>query len=327
MPEGVTREQFAEVYPMAYRAAVEGRALDDDPTLKSVFYDTVASSLKCKVESGLDVVNYPQHFDMHNQFLDPIMAHQTDPFLIDPKFAVIPELYVAEKEAESYYEETGERLKLKVCVTGPIDLYLKTDFGYNVYEDVLMNLAESVGHFIRNSLLDTKYVKTAVVAIDEPSLGFVDLLNVEDDGLIRALETALAGCKAQVQIHLHTLKSADIPLNVDGIDVLTGEFAASPQNMLLISKETLKAHDKFIRAGVSRTNIDTIIGELVEKGQVAEGAVLADTADVIAGRFKEAKERFGERMTFVGPDCGLGSWPSQEVAQMVLKRTVDGIRG
>jgi len=31
-------------------------------------------------------------------------------------------------------------------------------------------------------------------------------------------------------------------------------------------------------------------------------------------------------MTFTGPDCGLGGWDTQEVAQLVLKRTVNAVK-
>jgi methionine synthase II (cobalamin-independent) len=31
-------------------------------------------------------------------------------------------------------------------------------------------------------------------------------------------------------------------------------------------------------------------------------------------------------MTFTGPDCGLGGWPSQEAASLLLTRTVDAVK-
>jgi len=39
-----------------------------------------------------------------------------------------------------------------------------------------------------------------------------------------------------------------------------------------------------------------------------------------------AKEKFGNAITFAGPDCGLGGWPNQETAQLLLKRTVNALR-
>jgi 5-methyltetrahydropteroyltriglutamate--homocysteine methyltransferase len=326
LPKDITKNQFSDVYPGVQEAMGKGTGLEEVPGFEEVFYAAVAGSLGFKIDSGLDVVNYPQHYDMHRQFLDPIQKHQGEPFLIDEKYAQIPEVYVAEKEARRVYGEKGTPIRLKVCVTGPIELYLKCGFGYTVYEEILENLAASVNSFLRNSILDKPHIKTEVVAIDEPSLGFVDLLNIERDGLVSALDASLKGVKPRVQIHLHTLKAAEIPLECRDIDCLTGEFAATPMNMKLISKDTLESYDKFIRAGIARTNIDTIIAEWLEKGRSPKDEDLVDGVRRITDRYNEAKDVFGERMLFAGPDCGLGSWPSQKVAHMLLKRTVETVK-
>ncbi|MEK6976862.1 MAG: hypothetical protein AABX40_00485 [Candidatus Hydrothermarchaeota archaeon] len=332
LPKGTTREKFAQIYPLAVSSLVKGMDLTRDMALHEGFYRPVASSLKYKVDAGLDAVNYPQHYDMHRQFLDIIEQFPKEPFLVEKQYAIIPELFVARREAEQYYRESGRKLSLKVCVTGPVELYLKTGFGYNVYEEVLMNLARSVNLFLRNALVESKYLEVATLAIDEPSLGFVDLMNIEKDGLIKALEVAAEGLGPRVQIHLHTLKAADLPLEAEGIAVINGEFAATPKNMELISRKELEAHDKFLRAGISRTNIDTIIGEFMERE--AEHADprepgpddLVDEVAVMRSRYKRALELFGDRLLFVGPDCGLGSWPNQEAAYLLLRRTVKAVR-
>jgi 5-methyltetrahydropteroyltriglutamate--homocysteine methyltransferase len=326
LPKGITKEDFAEAYPKAQKAFAEGKDLTEDSTLRDIFYKAVASSLGSKIGSGLDVVNYPQHYDMHKQFLGAIEHYQTEPYLIDRKYAVIPELFVIEREAKKYYEERGESLKLKVCVTGAIELYLKTPFGFHVYEEILDNLAKSVNYFLKNSILNSKYVETFVVSIDEPSLGFVDLLSIEKDGLISALEKSIEGIPTHVQIHLHSLKAAELPLGAKGVDILTGEFAATPKNLEFITKAELERHDKYIRGGVTRTNLDYIIAEFMDKGIKPKDEQLVDEAGIIKKRYEKAREIFGERMSFAGPDCGLGAWPSQEVAHLLLKRTVEAIR-
>ena len=322
LPMDISREDFALAYPGAQEAYAEVKELDEG----SLFYRAVASSLRFKIDSGIDIVNYPQHYDMHKQFLEPIEKHQAEPFLIDEKYAVIPELYVVEKEAEKYFEEKGERLKLKVCATGPIELYTKTSFGYHVYDEVLLNLAKSVNAFLRNSMLDTKHVVTSVVSIDEPSLGFIDLLNVEEDTLVKALDGSLKSIDATVQVHLHTPKASRLPLSTDKIQVLACEFAATPKNMEYITRKELETHDKFLRGGVTRTDIDHILAEYLERGVQPKDEQLVDSVDAIKRTYKKAKGRFGDRMTFTGPDCGLGAWTSQEVAHLLLKRTVEAVR-
>ena len=322
LPKDITREDLAREYPDTLKEYAETEEISKETLL----YRAVASSLKFKIESGIDAVNYPQHYDMHRQFMEPIEKYQAEPFQIDKNYAVIPEVYVVEKEAERYFEKTGERLKLKVCATGAIELYTKTSFGYHVYDEILMNLAKSVNAFLRNSVLDTKHVKTSVVAIDEPSLGFIDLLNVEDDTLIKALDESVKSIDATVQIHLHTPKASKLPLATDNINVLTGEFAGNPKNMDYITKKNLEEHDKFLRAGVTRTDVDHIFAAYLDRGVAPKDEDLVDSVDSIRKIYNKAKERFGDRLTFTGPDCGLGSWPSQEVAHLLLKRTVEAVR-
>jgi 5-methyltetrahydropteroyltriglutamate--homocysteine methyltransferase len=318
---GVSRKVFFRIYPRALRRCAEGRSLLGDEEVAENFYRPVAASLASKASAGLDVVNYPQHYDMHRQFLEPIREYQEEPFLVEKKYAVIPELSVVEKEAVKY-----GKLGLKVCVTGPIELHLRTEFGYHIYEEILMNLAESVNRFLRNSMLSSPHVETVAVAVDEPSLGFVDLLNVEEEALIQALEACVRGIRARVQIHLHTLKSAPIPLQARGIDIITGEFAASPVNMDLLTRETLEDYGKYLRAGITRTNIDSIMGELLERGIKPTPERLVEREEVIKKRYRQIIDRYSDRVVFAGPDCGLGAWPSQEAAKTLLERTVRAVR-
>jgi len=326
LPKGIKREEYANIYPEVQVEVAEGRDIAQNQEYNRIFYETVAASFKSKVASGIDIVNYPQHFDMHSQFSIPIERFQTEPYLIQEKYAVIPELFIIEKEAERISKSLGKPIQLKVCVTGPIELYLKTDFGFNIYEEVLENLAKSVNHFLKNAVIKTPHVETVLFSIDEPSLGFVDLMNIEGGGLTSVLEKAVKGISQDVQIHLHTLKAAEIALQAEGIDVLTGEFASSPKNMNMISREDLEAHDKYIRAGIARSDVDAIMAEQIEKGGRPHPSNLVEDEGTVGARYREVSQRFEDRLRYVGPDCGLGSWPSQEVAQLLLSRVVGAVR-
>ena len=88
LPKDVTREDLAEEYPGTLQEYAETGEISKETLL----YRAVASSLKFKIESGIDVVNYPQHYDMHRQFMEPIEKYQTEPFQIDERYAVIPEV-------------------------------------------------------------------------------------------------------------------------------------------------------------------------------------------------------------------------------------------
>ncbi|MGA2524814.1 MAG: methonine synthase, partial [Candidatus Bathyarchaeia archaeon] len=94
-----------------------------------------------------------------------------------------------------------------------------------------------------------------------------------------------------------------------------------------VSKSMLEGADKQIRVGIARTDIDSILAELYEKG-VGKPSVdqLVEPKETIEKRYRVAKQKYGDRMTFTGPDCGLGGWPSQESAQLLLERTVKAVK-
>ena len=109
--------------------------------------------------------------------------------------------------------------------------------------------------------------------------------------------------------------------------MLSFEYAASPKNIDAVDKSTLEKADKQIRVGVARTDIDSIWAELYEKGITKPTSEqIVEPLDVIQKRFRFAKEKYGERMTFTGPDCGMGSWPTQEASALLLKRVVEAVK-
>ena len=67
------------------------------------------------------------------------------------------------------------------------------------------------------------------------------------------------------------------------------------------------------RAFSDRAILEAIIGEY-------------NSPERVKRRLEYAYSIFDERIKYVGPDCGLKSFPAQELAFMVLKKTADGIR-
>jgi 5-methyltetrahydropteroyltriglutamate--homocysteine methyltransferase len=321
LPSWISRTEFDRIYPLARTEIVEGKS-GEDGTFKNI----ILECFEKKLESKLNVITYPQLYDMQNQFLEPIEKYQSEPFLIESENAIIPEVNVLKHCAKELSEGLGEMIRLNVCATGPIELYLRTDFGANIYLDILENLAKSVNSFLKNSILSTPYIKTESISIDEPSLGYTDLLNIERDDLISVLERALKNVNVPVRIHIHTLKAKDIALEVDGLTTIGGEFAAAPENIDFLKKRELEKHDKFLRAGVTRTNIDSIIAEQIEMGIEPKPFQLIDEKETIKRRVSKIDSIFGERISSWGPDCGLGSWPTQDVAKELLSRTAQAVR-
>jgi 5-methyltetrahydropteroyltriglutamate--homocysteine methyltransferase len=327
LPQSVKRKVFDEAYRLARGYITNGKDLKENEFLLKNFYEVIVDSFLRKLKTGLDVVNYPQHYDIHKQFAEPIHeAMENGTYIVDEKHAVIPEIYVINEEAKRFYEIVGKKIALRVCVTGPLELYLK-EIGTTPYKDILLMFAETVRRFAKNSILNTKYVKTEVVSIDEPSFGFHEI-SADKNTIVEVLEKAL-DINADVQMHIHIHSPARILdiLEVRNLNVVSIECAASPKNLEWVSKSALEKADKYIRVGVSRTDIDCIIAELYEKG-ITNPKIeqLVEEEKTIRKRFENAKEKFGERITFTGPDCGLGGWPTQEAAELLLKRTVRAVK-
>ena len=326
LPSRVGRKLFDEAYAEARRVVRAKKDLSLDSFLSDNFYGVVVESFRSKCMTGLDVVNYPQHYDMYGQLTDVISsAMEKGTYVVDREDAFIPEVLVIEKEAKRLCEEFGKKILLRVCVAGPLELYLKL-VGTVPYRDVLLMLGETVKRFAENSILDSKYVKTEVVSLDEPSLGFLSV-SADADVITDVFERAFSFGGAVKQIHLHSsLKVRDV-LEVEGIDVVSLEFAASPKNLDGLSKKALDEADKYVRVGVARTDVDSMRAELFDRG-IAKPTVdqLVEPEETMKRRFDVARQKYGERLLFAGPDCGLGGWPSQEAAELLLKRTVDAIK-
>lgn len=259
----------------------------------------------------LDAPTYPQFRDMIKMFIDPIKAFQEEPYLISKNKAVIPELeYVEKIKTDS----------VRVCITGPFELYYK-EFGGVIYEDVLLNLAESVRRFVENA---ARYENVVCISIDEPSLGLAPDLQPDEELLQKALEYNIP---QDVQIHLHEPLYYEKILETS-IDVIGIECAKKPENMDFIDAEVVASFDKKLRIGVARSDIDGIIAEFnamhgVNAWGNEELISLAiqevEPVEKIAERIKKAKDCFGELLAYVGPDCGLFSFPSQELAVQLLE--------
>jgi 5-methyltetrahydropteroyltriglutamate--homocysteine methyltransferase len=326
LPPTVDRETFNRAYRLAREAFINGRNLRGDAFLWANFCAVTLDAFKKKCLTGLDVVNYPQQYDGIRQVSDVIhAAMEKGTFVVDEKDAVLPEVELIKQEAKNLSEEMGHKIMLRVSIFGPTEQYLK-EVGTVPYSDVLESYAETIRRFAKNSILNLKHAETRVVSIDEPSFGFLNVA-AEKDVICGVLEKAFDFQGAVRQIHLHSPSRLPDLLDVENIDVLSFEYAASPRNVEAVSRRMLDDADKEIRVGVSRTDVDSIVAELYDKGVSKPTAEqIAESVDVIRKRYVAVKEKYGERMTFTGPDCGLGSWPSQDAALLLLKRTVEAVK-
>ncbi len=294
--------------------------------------------MRQKIGAGLDVPTYPQFQDMNHQFLrvinDPLKVDE--PYLVSEKDAKIVEVYAIEPFAREYREKHGVRMPLRLCVTGPLELYLK-EFGATEYVDIYQVLARSIDRFIRRTMRGVRFSEVKVVSIDEPSLGISPQVMFDEDSVIDALSIAAESARSQkidVEIHLHSPLHYRLACQTDNINVIGVESAASPSYLDLIDKNILEETDSFLRTGIARTDIFTLTAVLNEKydtnlwkepSRMKEVVTEMETPDVIEKRLLRAYNVFGERIRYAGPDCGLGAWPTQEMAALLLRNTRRGM--
>jgi 5-methyltetrahydropteroyltriglutamate--homocysteine methyltransferase len=326
LPSEVDREKYNKAYQLAREAMTNNLDVREDKFIRENFCDVTINSFKLKAGTGLDVVNTPWHYDGVRQVSDAIhKAMEKGTFVVNKKHAFLPEVRLIEEEGKHLSEKIGKRIALRACMFGPMELYLQ-EMGTVAYRDVFDGFAETIRRFAKNSIVNTKYVKTEVISIDEPSFGFMNI-NAEREALLEVLEKALDFQGVVRQIHLHSASRLPDLLEVGNIDVVSFEYGASPKNIESVSRKMLEDADKQIRVGVSRTDIGSIMAELNDKG-VTNPTVeqLVESKELIKKRYISAKKKYEDRMTFTGPDCGVGGWPSQEAALLLLKRTVDAVK-
>jgi methionine synthase II (cobalamin-independent) len=326
LPAGIKKEEYAKAYEAARQAIINHRDPSKEDFIQKNFYSIVVESFKAKIRTGLDVINFPQHFSGIRQVGDAVhAAMERGSFVVDQELAFLPEIYVLNQEAKRLSEEFGKKIQLRVSIFGPIEQYL-AEVGATAYPDVLDGFAQTINRFAKNSILNNKYIETKVISIDEPSLGHSSFSG-SAEMICQTLEKAYDFIGPTRQIHLHFASGVHDLLSVKGLDVLSFEYAASPKNIEAVSKSVLEKADKQIRVGIARTDIDSIWAELYEKGfDKPSNEQLVDSVDAIQNRYRFAKEKYGEWMTFTGPDCGLGGWLSQDAAELLLKRTVEAVK-
>ncbi len=278
------------------------------------YEEMVKRAFMMKIKAGVDLPNYPQFRDMNTMFLDLIKDEelQEDVYVIKKRHARIREV-----DALLGMEIDA----MRACITGPFELYYQ-EFGTVIYDDLLERIAKSVGRFIQN--LDAK--KVGCVSLDEPSLGTNPDLQPSRDQIDMAYEKV--SFKNDVQIHLHSPLFYTELLEVESIDVIGIETAKDEKAMEAVDAEELESYEKFIRIGIARSDIDGIIAEYnsIHNTNVwgdDEGILNAideiESKDVIRKRLKKAVEMFDERLRYIGPDCGLFSFPKQEHAVKLLE--------
>ena len=296
---------------------------------EQLLYKVVSDAMNLKLKSGLMCPNYPQFHDMIKAFrLCEKYQEEGKPWVIRDEFARTIEVEMVDKFAC----ENNKKINLRVCVTGPLELYLK-NFGNNVEADMLKNIAVSVSKFIKNIKENLKNINLKVVSIDEPTLGLNPNIVVGEDDLINAWKICVdSAVDCDVQIHLHSSKDIE-KVYQSNIPVIGIETAEEPKNLEMIAKSDFEKYDKFLRLGIARTNIFGLAADFLEQSgedvwktnNFNEMINKMENPGVIGKRLDNGYKIFGERLSYAGPDCGLGGWKTQEAAFLLLKNTADAV--
>jgi 5-methyltetrahydropteroyltriglutamate--homocysteine methyltransferase len=325
-------------YPLPPDATREWVEEIADKVKDSKFYRVVQDAMRQKLACGVDVPTYPQFQDMNQQFLRYLKkeGRVDEPYLITEKHARIVEVDAVEPVAREYFDGHSQRMPLRICVTGPLELYLK-EFGATDYVDIYHTFARSVDRFVKGAIRDARFSQVKVVSIDEPSIGINPQILFGEEDIIKALTIASSTAASQgvdVEIHLHSPLHYKLACETPNINVIGLESAANPSYLELVERGLLEETDTFLRVGVARTDIFNLTAVLNEKyntnvwkdtAKLQEVLTDLETPEVIAKRLEKAHTLFGERIRYAGPDCGLGSWPTQEMAQGLLENTRRGI--
>ncbi len=310
LPDGVDSEKFEQAF-----VNMEDWALD-------IYRD----SMKLKLDSGVQVPCYPQLRDMNDQFLKIFDDSEAveEPYLVRKGATDLPEFVALERM-------DLDLPHLKVCITGPLELSI-AEFEGRIYEDVMLNIARSLKRFVeRAQSLDGLHVE--VISIDEPSLGTNPELDFDAESLLRAWNI-VGDVDEDVQIHLHSSLHYEMACKAEGIDIIDIGTASNPEYLQEIDPETLNSYGKFLRTGISRTDVFSMSAEYNEEHDVniwtdeeAWNNFLneVENPSKISDRISKVDQRFGELVKYVGPDCGLGGAKRKGLAENILENTKEGI--
>lgn len=293
--------------------------------------------------------------DMISQFLDPILRKGSGLQKLQDAYvwngsdirlrredARIAEVIALQRGAKELCEESGlERIKYKICVTGPFELMVRLWSGMQLkpqYAERLINhLTDVVQGYAKTAFVETKHLEPEVLTMDEPSIG---VTGIEDIFVDAPSDTNLA--------HLISCWN-EIYDSVPGAPFKGLHLHASPYQQIfhahwnlleghvgvVIKKEWLEEHDKFLRAAIMRTQGPSIPDDVDAKDawnkiKAGDYQRYLEPREEIARALRECVDRYGtERIPFAGPECGLGPWDwkhGQEMALESLSRVFEVVR-
>ncbi len=325
---------------------------------KEAFERAVQAGFLDKVRAGIDIPTYPQFRDMNEMFLNAITGIEKTGhgYRVQKRPALrrdgllIPEVSALRDHSRELTEETGQSLRIRLCVTGPYtlaSLFPRRDSA------LLSQLGAVIAQIVEGNVFTNRFGCVELVALDEPVFGFLDdpLLDQGAEGrdaLVQAWEQICHGGKvkgAQTCIHLHNTSN---PLfwETRSLDVIESHV----DDALYTTQRTrtrLEETDKFLKASIAVTRFDALIRDAIQQTgiqdvvalntQVGETWTALRTAqrspieflervESMVRRLKQILDHFGvDRVPYAGPECGLQSFPTYASAVECLRRTARAV--
>ena len=309
-----------------------------------------------KVKAGMDVPNYPQLRDMNQMFLEMFEglmkvegAYVAERLRLKPGMGMLPEVQVLRAEAGRVLErleKPPEKLKVKVCITGPYtlaSLFLERD------AELFRDLGEVLAEVASKNFFRKGKIEVSMLSLDEPVFGTVDdsLLDYGSPGreeLLKAWDRIFWEAKSrkvETVLHLHDTRN-ELFWDLENLQIVESHVGDSIYSSAK-AKKLVEEKDKFLKASIALTDFDSLIAEKLkrqgEAGSIEQkiGEVWSDikkgettpdffleNVEAMRARVKAAIEFFGkERIPYAGPECGLSSFPTYACALECLRRTVE----
>ena len=325
------------------------------------FEETAVTSFIDKVETDIDILNYPQFRDMNKMFFEMINGieqiktgyMQTNILSLKSEKSHIPEVVAIKENSQEIYEKIGKPYETKICVTGPYTL--SSLLTYRTSE-TFTRLGNLISQIIENNVFSGKYGRVSLVTVDEPTFGLLDdpLVEFGSDGrehLRKAWESIFqkaVSTGAQPCLHLHS--TADkLFWETEALNIIESHVG-DPLYQMKENKEHLETNDKFLKASICIVDFDKLIrenvisacqqklDELTVNQRVAEiwknildrklnPEIFVEDAELMKKRLIRIVNQFGaDRVLYAGPECGLKGFPTYECALECLRRVSEAVK-
>ncbi|MHA1754998.1 MAG: methionine synthase [Candidatus Odinarchaeia archaeon] len=272
--------------------------------------EAVKYAVEKQIEAGIDIISDGQtRTDMIRYFTDhiPGFTYEGDKLKIDSRIQppketpIVKDLIYAKKLLKN-------NVVLKGIITGPVTLIasskVEKSSGYNGFLD--QKLYVELGEALRREIELISQVGVTYIQIDEPFYS----VGAPLDLAMQSIKIITENLKLPVGLHVcgDSSKVFDKLVLFPGVDILSLEFKASPENFTAISKDKILKYDKMLGVGCVNSKSNEI-----------------ESISEIQSTISKAIELVGAENIIIHPDCGLRLLKPQ-AAFNKLKNMVEAVK-